>query len=126
MRVLVADDEKIIADTLVLILKSAGYVAAAAYTGETAIATAATFQPQLLITDVVMEPMNGIEAALQIKTMFPDCEVMLFSGQPTAAALLEEAEARGHSFEIWAKPVAPDDLIARVRTIAAESGQWTP
>jgi CheY-like chemotaxis protein len=63
---LVADDERIIADTLVLILNQSGYRAIVVYSGEQALQAAAESPPHVLISDVVMGGMNGIEAALAI------------------------------------------------------------
>ena len=54
-----------------------------------------------------MPDMNGIEAAIHIRGFLPACKVLLFSGQAATADLLENARARGHEFEILAKPVHP-------------------
>jgi CheY-like chemotaxis protein len=113
-RVLVVDDERVIADTLVLILSQKGFEATAAYNGENAVEAAIPFMPDVLIMDVFMEGMNGIEASLQISAILPLCRVNLFSGNTETAELLQEAEAHGHFFEILAKPVHPSDLVDRL------------
>jgi CheY-like chemotaxis protein len=71
--------------------------------------------PDLVISDVVMPDMDGIEAAIQIRRFLPSCKILLFSGQAVTADLLENARARGHDFEILAKPVHPQDLLAKLR-----------
>jgi CheY-like chemotaxis protein len=109
--VLVVDDERVIADTLVLILSQTGFVAAAAYNGENAVEAATAFMPDILIIDVFMGGMNGIEASLQICAILPLCRVILFSGNTETGELLSEAEAQGHFFEILAKPIHPSDLV---------------
>ena len=114
-RVIVADDEHVIADTLTYILNQAGFEASAVYTGREAVDLARTVKPDLLITDVVMPDMNGIEAAINIRQILPSCKVLLFSGQASTASLLEEARGRGYEFEILAKPIHPQDLIAKLR-----------
>ena len=63
-RVLVVDDEPSITDTLVAILRTAGYDAAPSYDAETALSLCESLRPDLLITDVVMPGMNGIEMAI--------------------------------------------------------------
>jgi CheY-like chemotaxis protein len=57
-RILIADDERIIADTLALILSGIGFESIAAYSGETALEVAAQFRPAILISDVIMPGMN--------------------------------------------------------------------
>lgn len=114
-RVIVADDEHVIADTLAYILNQAGFDATAVYTGREAVELAHTAKPDLLVTDVIMPDMNGIEAAIAIRGFLPTCKVLLFSGQSATAGLLEEARQRGYEFEILSKPVHPQDLVAKLR-----------
>ena len=116
LRVIVADDERIIADSLALILNRAGFEARAVYSGEAAVEVLGSFRPDLLISDVVMTGMTGVEAAMAVRTLRPDCKVLLFSGQAATADLLCEARALGYEFEIIAKPVHPTELLAKLRT----------
>jgi CheY-like chemotaxis protein len=113
-RVLVVDDEQVIADTLSIILNKAGFDASPVYTGTAAVESARSMQPDLIISDVIMPDMNGIEAAIQIRSFLPGCKILLFSGQAATADLLESARAKGHEFEILAKPVHPQDLLAKL------------
>lgn len=114
-RVLVADDERIIADTLGLILKQNGFETATVYSGPKAVEVARTFHPDVFLGDVVMPGMSGIEAAIQICSMIPDCRVVLLSGQAATSDLLHDARVRGHAFEILLKPIHPTQLLARLR-----------
>ncbi len=115
-RVLVVDDEQVIADTLAKILDINGYEASAVYTGTAAVEQARLLQPDLIISDVIMPDMNGIEAAISIRGFLPSCKILLFSGQAATADLLENARAQGHEFEILAKPVHPADLLAKLKS----------
>jgi len=115
-KVLVVDDERVIADTLAMILNQSGFQARAIYSGEGAVELAASFEPDMLISDVIMTDMNGIDAAIRIRGMLPDCKILLFSGQAATADLLDRARTQGHEFEILAKPVHPQDLLARLRS----------
>ena len=115
-KVLVADDERVIADTLAIILNQSGFQATAVYSGEKAVETARTLEPDMLISDVIMTDLNGIDAAIKIRTMLPACKILLFSGQAATADLLDRARVQGHEFEILAKPVHPQDLLARLRS----------
>lgn len=114
-KVLVADDERVIADTLAMILNQSGFQAKVAYTGEKALELAAEFQPEMLISDVIMAGLNGIDAAIKIREILPNIKILLFSGQAATADLLEKARERGYEFEILAKPVHPQDLLAKLR-----------
>lgn len=114
-KVLVVDDEQVIADTLAKILDLNGYDASAVYSGTAAVESARALQPDLVISDVIMQDMNGIEAAINIRGFLPSCKILLFSGQAATADLLENARAQGHEFEILAKPVHPADLLAKIK-----------
>lgn len=115
-KVLVADDEKVIANTLAQILTQSGFDAVAVYNGKEAVETAKTMSPDLVISDVIMPELNGIQAAIQIRSMLPKTKILLFSGQASTADLLEEARNEGHQFEILAKPVHPQDLLAKIKS----------
>jgi CheY-like chemotaxis protein len=115
-KVLVVDDERVIADTLAIILNQHGYDASAVYTGTGAVERARNDRPDLIISDVIMPDMNGIEAAINIRKFLPACKILLFSGQAATANLLESARAQGHEFEILAKPIHPQDLLAKLKS----------
>jgi len=113
-RVLILDDEQVIANTLALILNRSGYEARAVYTGEAAVETARQISPDFLISDVILHGMTGLDAAIRIVKIVPKCRIILFSGQAATADLLQEAEAAGHHFELLSKPVHPKMLIQRL------------
>jgi CheY-like chemotaxis protein len=112
--VLVVDDESAIADTLSEILKLSGYAATTAYDAEEALETALVNPPELLITDVMLPGMSGIELAVRMRRIFPNCQVLLFSGQAATADLLTSAKRAGHQFTLLSKPVYPTDLLHHV------------
>jgi CheY-like chemotaxis protein len=112
--VLVVDDESAIADTLSEILTLSGYAAIPAYDGEEALERALTTPPELLITDVMLPGMSGIELAISMRRIFPDCKVLLFSGQAATSDLLTSAKRAGHQFTLLTKPVYPTDLLKHV------------
>ncbi|MGD0733288.1 MAG: response regulator [Terracidiphilus sp.] len=115
--VLVVDDESVIADTLAEILTLRGYAAMPVYDGEEALETALLAPPELLITDVMLPGMSGIELAIQVRRIFPACRVLLFSGQATTSNLMTSAARAGHRFTLLSKPVHPNELLRRVSEI---------
>ena len=114
-RVLIADDERVIANTLAIILTRAGFETCAVYSGEAAVQVLGSFEPDLLISDVVMTGMTGVDAAIAVRMQRPSCKVLLFSGQASTADLLHRARAQGHEFEILTKPIHPADLLDKLR-----------
>jgi DNA-binding response OmpR family regulator len=112
--VLVVDDESVIADTLAEILSRSGYHGIAVYDGDSALETSLMTPPEMLITDVVLPGMTGIELALKMRRIFPECKIILFSGQASTADLLASARADGHHFTLLNKPLHPQDLLLRV------------
>jgi CheY-like chemotaxis protein len=114
-KVLVVDDEQIIADTLAKILDLNGYDATAVYSGMAAMESARRLHPDLIISDVIMADMDGIQVAIQIREFLPSCRVLLFSGQAATADLLEKARLQGYDFDILAKPVHPAELLAKLK-----------
>jgi DNA-binding response OmpR family regulator len=113
--VLVVDDERVIADTLSVILTRSGFAVATAYDGETAFELASAVNPDLLLTDVMMGPgMDGTQLAMQMVETFPECKVLLFSGHAATVDLLAKARQLGHDFMLMAKPVHPSDLLTRI------------
>lgn len=113
-RILVVDDEPSLATTLALILRRAGFSAIAVNSGEEALALIATNQLSLVITDVIMPGMDGIALAKIIQKSYPNCPVLIFSGNADTQALLDAAKDEGHLFEVLAKPVSPPVMLAKV------------
>jgi CheY-like chemotaxis protein len=120
-RVLVVDNEQLIADTLTLILRQNGFDASAAYSGEEAVQRALTLRPEVVLSDIIMGDMNGLEAAILISEAVPHCKILLFSGQPATADLLKQARFNGRSFEVMAKPVHPTVILEQINALLATS-----
>ena len=112
--VLIVDDERIIADTLAMILSKSGYRVMTAYEGLTAFKLACATPPDLLLTDVAMPGITGVELAIEVKGAIPNCKVLLFSGHASAHDALEEARSMGYDFNLLSKPVHPSDMLRQV------------
>ena len=117
-RVFVVDDEHVIASTLAAILKLHGYSATFFTSPLEALASARASAPDLLISDVVMRGLSGVDLAIQMKAQCPECKILLFSGQATTRDLLKDARSQGHTFQLLQKPVDPSILLVRMGAIA--------
>ena len=119
-RVFVVDDEFIIASTLATILQRNGFDAVSFTDPLEALLAANEQAPELLITDVVMPALSGIDLAIRVRELSPQCKVLLFSGQAATANLLEAARVNGHDFELLSKPIHPTDLLRKIRNVTEE------
>lgn len=109
-KVLVSDDERVIADVLTLILNRHGYDASAVYSGNDAVEQAKTLQPDYFISGDSHYNMEGIEAAIRIHEILPTCKIMCL----TLPSMLEAsiAKRKGLDFDIFVKAIHPQDLLA--------------
>ncbi len=110
-RILIVDDEHSIADTLVAVFRIKGHEALAAYNAESAMQTVEEFEPDIVLSDVMMGKMSGVDLAIYLTKARPECKVVLFSGQASTSDLLAEAHRKGHHFRLLPKPIHPQKLI---------------
>ena len=118
INILVVDDEQLVADSLVKVLNMVGFNAFPLYCGSDAVEQATQNPYDVLICDVVMVGMTGIDAAIEICKVNPKCKVLLMSGDPLTIDMLKDAHERGHDFDILAKPVPPSELIDRLKAMS--------
>lgn len=118
IRVLIVDDEPTITETLVEILNGEGFEAIATSTGDAALSSLQSFAPDVIVSDVVMPGMNGVELGIRVRSQLPRCRIILFSGQSATVDLLRDARKHGHEFEIVPKPIKPQTLISMIRRAA--------
>ena len=83
--------------------------------GAAAVECASRTEPKILLVDVMMPGMNGIEAAKKISQAHPGIRVICFSGHAASSELLRDAQAQGHEFEFLSKPIRPEALIKAIR-----------
>ena len=115
-RILVVDDERLIADTIVAILRRDGFDAIATYSGTEAVREATTLCPDIMLSDFYMPGINGLEAAKLVREVCPDVKVILLSGQASAIEFLDRLEKPDFDFRLLAKPIRPEVLLATLRS----------
>lgn len=121
INVLVVDDQKIVADSLAWILNLVGFKACSAYSGSEAINHAVVNPVDILVSDVSMEGMSGIEAAIEIRKLLPSCKVLLVSGNFSNSDMLNASHERVPDFGILAKPVHPSVIIKCLKAMSASN-----
>jgi DNA-binding NtrC family response regulator len=114
-RIFVVDDEEVIASTLALILQKSGFEAVPFTQPLKVLESSRTDLPDLLISDVMMPVLNGIDLAIQIQEICPSCKVLPLSGQANTQRLLDSARLTGNHFECVAKPVHPTEILRKIR-----------
>ncbi len=117
----VVDDEHVIASSLAAILQISGFNATAFGNPLEALHAADVEAPDLLISDVVMPQLSGIELAKRLSFQHPSCKILLFSGQAATADLLQQASGKGCEFTLLSKPVHPTDMLREIRRTLAPS-----
>ncbi len=122
--IFLVDDEHPLADTLALILRNDGYAVTVAYDAESAIEIAQLAPPQLLVTDIGLPGMNGIEFAFRVQELIPDCKAILITGLPELAAGLLVTRPR-HCLPLLAKPIQPAELLKEVSELLVEQASIT-
>jgi CheY-like chemotaxis protein len=109
-KILVVDGEPGNALTLSAILEPMGYDTATAFSGEQAATTALSFIPDLLLSEVCLHGISGIDAASQITAFLPDCKVLFLSGIASASFVLNTAPAN-LIYSYARKPIHSLDLL---------------
>ena len=110
LRVLVVDDELNVADTLTAILCLRGYDAFELSSAEEALSWCHAHKPDVVIADVNMGAMNGVQLAIHLAGSLPKCKVLLISGSALTSPL--QKQASGYQCDFMAKPVHPQEIIA--------------
>jgi DNA-binding NtrC family response regulator len=111
-RVFVVDDEPVISATFGLILRLRGYETYTFSNPLDALWEVTQSAPDILLADVVMPEMSGIDLAIQVSQSHPECRIMLLSGQASCFDMLAGARERGYHFPMLKKPIYPDTLLA--------------
>ena len=116
LRISVVDDEVLIASTLATVLCKQGFDVSFFTESLQALQSARYYAPDLLISEVSMPVLSGIDLAIQVQKHCPNCKVLLFSGQPYAASLLMFSRTNGHNFEVLQKPTHPVEILAKIQS----------
>jgi CheY-like chemotaxis protein len=121
--IFVVDDEPVIASSLAAILRMNGFYARFFTCPLEALAAARSESPDLVISDVAMPGISGIDLAIQMRAQYPNCMILLFSGQVATLDLLEDARAQGYDFRLLQKPVHPSEFLSAIGQLSTGLSQ---
>ncbi len=124
--VLVVDDESLVVETLRIIFNSNGLAVITAEDGAAALEMARLMPPDVLISDVAMPGMSGLDLAVEVRNALPDCDIILFSGEPSTCDRVVQYHAQGYDFVTLIKPVHPTQLLACVFELLSLRGWVVP
>ena len=111
-RVLVVDDDKLVADTLSLVFRANGFEAEARYSVADALERARTYDPELLLCDVTMPERDGLELATVMDRELPQCKILMLTAYSTNLAKVgEHARMMKRPVTVLSKPCRPEDLL---------------
>ncbi len=117
-RVLVVDDDRLVADTLCLIYRANGYDSEARYSARDGFERAKSFEPNLMLCDVTMPEESGLELADRMQEILPGTRVLLLTAYASNA---DSVHAHAHSarrpLKLLNKPCRPDDLLRESRAL---------
>jgi DNA-binding NtrC family response regulator len=112
--IFIVDDEVLITESLSLILGRRGFLVSSFNNPMEALEQMRCTPPDLLISDVAMPQLSGVDLAIQVRKMRPECRILLFSGQAATLDLLRAARKQGHNFRLLQKPMHPEELIEEI------------
>jgi DNA-binding NtrC family response regulator len=124
LRILIVDDEEDLVSTLAERLAIRGFEVEGATSGDDALACLRRQEFSVVIVDVKMPGIGGLELTEHIRQEYPELPVILFTGQSSR----DDAEraARQGALEYLLKPVDIDDLISKVSSAVADGGKDGP
>jgi len=122
-RVLVVDDAPEFLELLVPLLAGEGYVTATATDGEAAVDKARSFEPDIIVLDLGLPKIDGVEACRRIRT-FSDAYVIMLTSRTTEVDRIVGLEVGADDY--LTKPFSPRELVARTRAMLRRPRQTVP
>src|ERR1700761_9080203 len=125
MEIFIVDDERVIAETLAIILRNRGYSVSTCTDPLKAMTQVLKERPRLFLCDHSMPSITGIELALDVTGRLPNCRAILFSAnllleeQPGYRSLKESGRCR-----LLAKPLHPRILLSEIEALIGQPGSF--
>jgi DNA-binding response OmpR family regulator len=107
-RILIVDDDRLVADTIGLIFQKHGFDVRTVYSAHEALSSAREFSPNLMLCDIDMPGRDGLELMGDMADQQPDCQVLVLTGFYSALA---KVRAMPRRVGVLTKPCPPVDLL---------------
>lgn len=120
LRVLVVDDEPNITELLAMAFRYEGWVIACAHAGSQAVILAREFQPDLVVLDVMLPDLNGLEVMRRIRRIDPDVAVLFLTAKDAVEDRIVGLTAGGDDYVT--KPFSLEEVVVRLRALARRTG----
>ena len=114
-RVLLADDHKIVAEGLRGLLEAEFELVGIVEDGRALVAAAQKLNPDVIVTDISMPLLNGIEAVQQIKKVIPKVKIVFLTMHPDVTYATRALEAGASGYVL--KHAAPSELITAIKEV---------
>lgn len=114
-RILIVDDERVVLDTLVDVLQAEGFGVGEASNARSALALMASEPFAIVLSDIRMPDMDGMELLHEIRRLHPGADVVLMTGFGSVDGAIEAMSAGASDYLL--KPLRPKEVVARVRSI---------
>ena len=119
-RVLVVDDDRLVADTLTLIFEKSGFKAKAAYSADQGLECSREFVPNLLLCDVTMPGRDGLSLVSDVTRELPACQILVLTGfYSSLKEVREQARKLSRPVGILTKPCQPSELLREAAALLA-------
>jgi CheY-like chemotaxis protein len=117
-RVLVVDDDRLVADTLTLIFQAHGFESEAVYSAAEGLARARTFDPGLLLCDISMPFESGLQLAQKIDAELPECRMLMLTAYASHYPCVErQSRSMRRPLKMLKKPCRPELLLREANTL---------
>jgi CheY-like chemotaxis protein len=111
-RILVVDDDRLVADTLNMVFQANGYESEAVYSAAEGLARARTFDPGLLLCDITMPEESGLQLAEKVYHEFPNCKLLMLTAYDSNVIMVEQHATRTkRPLKLLSKPCRPEVLL---------------
>lgn len=120
IRALVVDDEPSLAELMRMGLELAGWDIEVAHEGQSALKIARTFHPDVLVLDVMMPGMDGVELLGRMRTMYPEIPALFLTAKDAVQDRLTGLHAGGDDYVT--KPFSMEEVLLRLHRIVQRAG----